>query len=353
MTKVKIALAAMSILLGCSTIAWSQPPAPSPNQHLEEPLIGRALTIPINPAVSIVSVSPITLSSTGREVDLQIRITAPRTGKNLPIIILSHGHGNSNYLSSFYGYSPLVNFYAAHGFIVIQPTHLDSKSLKLNPRGPEGPLFWRSRARDIKIILDQLQIVENLVPEIKGRLDKSRIAIVGHSLGGLTAGMLLGEQITDEKGIKVDLSDRRIKAGVILSGPGNGGTDLNPVAVKTVSSFYNPDFSEMKTPALIIAGDRDTSAQETVRGPEWHKDPFRLSPAPKCLLTFIGAQHNLGGISGYDAAEAKDENPERVALIQRLTWAYLRSQLYPGDPAWSKAIAALQGMSDLAKSECK
>ncbi|SEB08365.1 alpha/beta hydrolase family protein [Pedobacter hartonius] len=353
MKKVKIAIAVMNILLSYSTIVRSQTPAASANQQMEDPLIGRASKIPVNPATSIISISPVILSAPGRVVNLQVRITAPRTGKNLPIIILSHGHGNSNYLSSLYGYGPLADFYAAHGFIVIQPTHLDSKTLKLNPMRPDGPLFWRSRARDIKNLLDQLGAIESLVPEIKGRLDKSRIAIVGHSLGGLTAGMLLGEQNTDEKGIKVDLSDKRIKAGVILSGPGNGGADLNPLAAKAGPSFYNPNFAGMKTPALIIAGDKDTSAQETVRGPQWHADPYKLSPAPKCLLTFIGAQHNLGGISGYDAAEAKDENPERVALIQRLTWTYLRSQLYADDPAWSKAIAALQEMPDLVKSACK
>ncbi len=351
MKKVKIAFAAISILLSCSTIVRSQTPVSSANPQVEEPLIGRAAKIPTSPAVSIVSVSPVTLSSPGRVVNLQVRITAPRTGKNLPIIILSHGHGNSNYLSSLYGYGPLVNFYAAHGFIVIQPTHLDSKSLKLNPMGPEGPTYWRSRMQDIKCILDQLGAIENLVPEIKGRMDKGRVAIVGHSLGAFTAGMVLGEQVIDRNGVVVDMSDPRIKTGVLLSAPGNG-LDLTPMFAKAFAD-YHPNFSTMKKPALIIAGDKDSSAQETFHGPEWHTDPYRLSPAPKCLLTIINAEHNLGGISGYDAAEAKDENPERVALIQRLTWAYLRSQLYPGDPAWSTATAALQEMSDLAKSECK
>ena len=49
----------------------------------------------------------------------------------------------------------------------------------------------------------------------------------------------------------------------------------------------------------------------------------------------------MGGVSGYDVAETTDENPDRVAIIQRLTWAYLRSQLYPGDPAWQTARDAI------------
>jgi hypothetical protein len=55
----------------------------------------------------------------------------------------------------------------------------------------------------------------------------------------------------------------------------------------------------------------------------------------------FGAEHSLGGISGYRDTETTDESPERVALLQRLTWAYLRNVLYPGDPAWSAARAAL------------
>ncbi|WP_148230607.1 hypothetical protein [Chitinophaga pinensis] len=71
---------------------------------------------------------------------------------------------------------------------------------------------------------------------------------------------------------------------------------------------------------MVIAVDKDISAQETVKGPGWHTDPYRLGAGLKCLLVLTGGKHNLGGISGYDAAEAIDENPERVMLVQCLTW---------------------------------
>ena len=44
----------------------------------------------------------------------------------------------------------------------------------------------------------------------------------------------------------------------------------------------------------------------------------------------------------YDAAETTDENPERVAAVQELTRTYLRTALYPEDPAWPAARAALE-----------
>jgi hypothetical protein len=69
-------------------------------------------------------------------------------------------------------------------------------------------------------------------------------------------------------------------------------------------------------------------------------------PGPKSLLTLFGAEHGLGGVSGYDAAETTDENPERVAAVARLTRAYLRSELYPGDSAWQAARDALTAGPD-------
>ena len=49
----------------------------------------------------------------------------------------------------------------------------------------------------------------------------------------------------------------------------------------------------------------------------------------------------LGGIAGYDAKETDDEDPDRLAITQRMTWAYLRSALYGEDPAWTDACAVL------------
>jgi hypothetical protein len=114
------------------------------------------------------------------------------------------------------------------------------------------------------------------------------------------------------------------------------------------------DFSKMTTPALVVAGDKDASAHLTVRGPEWHADPYFLSPGPKSLLTLFDAEHGLGGVSGYDVAETTDENPERVSAVQRLTWAYLRTELYPGDSAWQAARDALTaGPDPLGRIESK
>ncbi len=101
--------------------------------------IGKAGNIPVSAPTPVVSVSPVVLSSPERAVDLQVRVSAPVAGHDLPIILLSHGQGRSNHLSSLNGYGPLADFWAAHGFVVIQPTHLSSRTLSLDPKTPGAP----------------------------------------------------------------------------------------------------------------------------------------------------------------------------------------------------------------------
>jgi predicted dienelactone hydrolase len=258
----------------------------------------------------------------------------------------------SNWLSSIAGYEPLYHFWASHGFAVIMATHLSSGTLGL--QAPEGnELYWKSRASDVSWILDHLNDIEAEVPEIKGRLDHTKIAVVGHSLGGWTASLLLGATNTDPRtGEKVNQRDDRIKAGVVLGGTGLGGDSLSENAVKRVP-FYNSEFSAMTTPALIVAGDSDDSPHLTTRGPSWHTDPYYLSPGPKDLLTIRGGKHLFGGVSGWSAAETDDESPERLASVQRMTCAYLRSALYEGDDAWAQACKALESLPELGSTERK
>lgn len=311
-------------------------------------------TIPSVAPVPVVSVGPIVLPAPGRPVALQVRVSAPVIGRGLPIVLLSHGHGSSNNLSSLNGYGPLASYWAARGFVVIQPTHLSSATLRgvVDPNGPEGALFWRSRAEDMTRLLDALDAIEEAVPGLSGRVDRGRVAVAGHSLGGMTAGMLLGERVTDADGTVIDLRDPRIAAGVIIAGPGNP-TYLTGAARDRYPILRTLDFSAMTAPALVVVGDRDINPMFSDQA-EYRAGAYTLSPGPKDLLTVLGGEHILGGISGYDAAETTDESPARVEAVAQLTWAYLRTALNPADPAWPAACAALRDApSPLARVDAK
>ena len=283
----------------------------------------------------IISIKPVTLPAPERGDDLRVRVSAPASGTDLPVIVLAHGFGQS--MSS---YDPLVDFWASHGFVVLQPTFLDSHTLGITPADPRYPDIWRTRIRDVERVLDELDGLLDAVPGLSGRVDRDRIAVAGHSWGGQTVGMLLGARVLGADGRPgPNETDARVKAGVLLATTGLGGDDLSPFA-KENFSFMNPDFDNLTTPTLVIAGDHDQSLLST-RGPDWFTDVYRYSPGAQSLLTVFGAEHSLGGIHGYNAKDTTDESPERVALIRKASWAYLRSALGIDDTAWKQVQTEL------------
>ncbi|MEV6102764.1 alpha/beta fold hydrolase [Nocardia sp. NPDC051981] len=293
-----------------------------------------ALTTPI------ISVKPVVLPVPERGDDLQVRVSAPTVGTGLPIVVLAHGYGES--MSS---YDPLVDFWAGNGFVVVQPTFLDSRTLGLTAADPRYQDIWRVRVRDVTQVLDQLDRIAAAIPGLDERIDHDRIAVAGHSWGGQTVGMLLGARVLGADGQPgPDLRDARVKAGVLLATTGLGGDTLTSFAAENFS-FMNPDFDNLTTPTLVVAGDRDQSHLST-RGPDWFTDVYAYSPGAQSLLTIFGGDHSLGGIHGYNAQDTTDESPGRVALIRKAAWAYLRSALGIDDMAWKQVRADLAQATD-------
>ncbi|RYZ53009.1 MAG: alpha/beta fold hydrolase [Sphingobacteriales bacterium] len=291
----------------------------------------------------IIAFSPVVATIPGRHVDLQMKVTAPASGNNLPVILLSHGHGASNFLSSYRGYGPLVDFFAAHGFVVIQPTHQDSKTLTLDPSIPEAPLFWSSRADDMKYILDHLDSIISTVPGLSGRVDKTKVAAIGHSMGGHTVAMLAGMEVTDPAtGKIVNAAEPRLKAHVLI-GVSGGPEGFNGAARQRYPVLAAVNFGTMTLPTLIVNGDKDKNLMFSDVD-NWRADAYYQSPGTKDLFTVYGAEHIFGGISGYDALETSDESPERVAFVADSILAYLHSALNPEDRSWEEAKKALNGV---------
>ena len=275
----------------------------------------------------LVAVKPITVATTGRDVDLQVKVTAPVTGHNLPVIVFSHGNA-----WSMDGYEPLVDRWAAAGFIVVQPTHLDSRRHGIGFDDPRFGTIWRVRIADLHAVLDHLDEILVAAGGLDARADRERVAVVGHSWGGQTAGALLGARVLDADGNPgEDFTHPAVKAGVLIAVTGTGDT-LTPFAAEHLP-FMRPGYSTMATPALIITGGRDQSAMST-RGPDWFTDAYHLSPAPKSLLTIADGEHTLGGVAGEKVAETTDEDAARVALVADAASAYLLDVLGLDGTAW-------------------
>ena len=274
-----------------------------------------------------IAVKPIDVPSQGRHMDLQVKVTAPRRGEDLPVIVFSHGNA-----WSMDGYEPLVDRWAATGFVVVQPTHLDSRRHAIGFDDPRFQTIWRVRIADLHAVLDHLGDVMDEAG-LSDRVDLSRVALVGHSWGAQTVGTLLGARVVDEDGGTVDdFSRAGVSAGVLIAATGTGDS-LTPFAQEHLA-FMKPDYTTMSAPTLVIAGDQDQSRMST-RGPDWFLDAYELSPAPKSLMVVPGGEHTLGGIAGEAVSETTDTDPGRVALVADAVGAYLLEALDVAPRAWS------------------
>ncbi len=286
------------------------------------------------PVYQVLSVKPVVLPAPDRGDDLQVRVSAPAEGTDLPVIVFAHGFG-----LAMDSYDPLVDFWAAHGFVVVQPTFLDSLTLGLTPADPRHANIWRTRVDDLERVIDDLGTIIAAVPGLANRVDRDRLAAAGHSWGGQSVSKLLGARVVGTDGQPgADATDARVKAGVLLATTGVGGENLTPFAQEHFS-FMSPDFAQLHTPTLVVAGDHDQSPLST-RGPDWFTDVYTLSPGAQSLLTLFGGEHSLGGIHAYRATDTTDESPERVDLLRRTSTAFLKKALGIDGAAWHKVTAA-------------
>ncbi len=130
-----------------------------------------------------------------------------------------------------------MSSWASYGFVVVQPTHLDSRRNGFGFDHPVFPSIWRERTTDLVRVLDQLDTVEAALPGLAGRVDHTRVAAVGHSWGAQSVQALLGARVLDDQGRPgEDRRDTRVTAGVLLAATGVAGDELVPFAGRTSPS---------------------------------------------------------------------------------------------------------------------
>ncbi len=83
----------------------------------------------------------------------------------------------------------------------------------------------------------------------------------------------------------------------------------------------------MTPKVLVFVGTKDWHSPT---GQDWGRDAYTAPPAPKTRLdNFDDAEHGLGGSPAFNAAEATDENPDRVTAARVLFRAHLRARVMP------------------------
>lgn len=296
------------------------------------------------PPVRIFDPAVIPASSAGRE--LLVRVTAPvKLEGRLPVILFSHGAALSREQ-----YAPIIDWWARHGFIVLQPDHEDAVVDGFPPPVPPSADLWRTRIIDMERLGHALDLIEAQVPELRGHIDRTKILAAGHSFGGHTVAALMGAKVWNERLKRYEsFDDPQIRGAVLLSPPGDGGAALSSEWQKR-GSFLNMDWKTMHGPMLIIVGSADTGKPMTVMGPAWHEDAYRESVAHGiCQISLEGALHYLGGIVDPRRTGVEDADPHRLAAVRETSLALFRDALAGRAP--STADMAVKGTP--ATVECR
>jgi predicted dienelactone hydrolase len=230
-----------------------------------------------------VETNDLTIYDGTRKKDLQVRLLVPGTGGPFPVIVFSHGAGGSGR-----NYFQLTDFWASHGYVVIQPTHDDSIALRREKgeRIPSSPRElideyrfdsdgWRNRALDISFVIDSFGEFRKLIPSLKTRMDTKRIGMGGHSYGAFTTQMIGGALVDIPNGPKAQsFRDDRPRALLLLSGQG-----------KNQNGLTEASWRKMDRPMMSMTGTYDNGAMNQVA--EWRKDPFTYSPPGDKYHVFI------------------------------------------------------------------
>jgi predicted dienelactone hydrolase len=146
------------------------------------------------------------------------------------------------------------------------------------------PQLRIGRVLDDKLILDRLDDIEYELPDLEGRIERTRIGIAGHSAGAMTSALMAGTHcdmpINGPGGPETaGLAEPRASAFLLLSGQGRGG------------AFDEHSWEDITRPMMVMTGSLDASPR-THETPESRTDPYTYAPpGDKYLLIIEGAAH--------------------------------------------------------------
>ncbi len=212
----------------------------------------------------------------------------PQPPQPAPAVLFSPGVGES-----LLSYDYLCRRLAANGYVVVLVNHAGTDAPITIGRRPLTPVLIAAasdganqidRAMDLRFVLDRMGAV------MLERVDFSRIAVAGHSLGAHSALALCGMTFDAARAFEGDpgfvLRDERVRACVALSPPGVGMLGLDETSWDGVT-----------VPFLALYGELDTDV--IVDDPHVRRAVYDLAPAADAALVVVGgAMHET--ITGRD-----------------------------------------------------
>jgi len=166
------------------------------------------------------------------------RVPASKDGP-FPLVVYSHGSGGLRFIATWF-----TEVLASHGFVVISADHVGDTVMDIFhgvvPSASDGPRVIADRVADVRLAVDS--VVKRSATRgdlLAGTVDPNRIAITGHSYGGLTAFAAVGG-INPNPGGPIIGRDRRFKAVVTMEA--------------TPQFMSQQDMQNVRVPVLSIGG---------------------------------------------------------------------------------------------------
>jgi len=262
-----------------ATSTASQIPAP---EDVSEAIPAAAENDSSSEDMSSAGSAELTLHDGGRNRDIPIKVYYPEhLSSSVPLIIFSPGYGGNRE-----GYGYLGRGWATAGYIVIVPTHAGSDSTALRKNALRGvddasQAFENQtlRTSDIHFLISSIKEIEHQIPAIKGKIDRKRIGMSGHSMGGGTALLIAGATAALPGTQPRAFRDDHVRAAVAMSPPGPGR-----------AAFVDHSWDQIGIPIMTMSGTRDRGVGG--EPPEWRTQPYKhMPPGDKYQVTVNGANH--------------------------------------------------------------
>jgi predicted dienelactone hydrolase len=212
------------------------------------------------------------------------RDAKPAAGR-FPLVIVSHGYSNETVALSW-----LTENLTSKGYVVAAIRHADPP---ITDRSKFAELLQR-RPLDIAFVAMTLQ--RSLADEI--RIDASRVALIGYSMGGYGVLTTSGGELDPESPLV------KMVPGGLLTPYARGGASSKALRVADIKAVvaispaggslhaWGADgLRAITSPLLLIAGDRDGTVDYATGARAFFDQATRSN---RYLLTFLGAGHRIG-----------------------------------------------------------
>jgi hypothetical protein len=245
--------------------------------------------------------------------DVKFRVAYPAADGEFPVIVYSNGAFCFTPM-----YANVTDHWVSHGYVVIQPYHLDTPNSGGKPDLSQRDALVLSRLRDMSFALDALDDMEAEIPGLKGKTDRENMAVGGHSFGGMVTLIKSGIPLDLTKdGSPEDYSDERFDVAVVMSGVGQ----MDQMADDAFSYMNRPTFASGGTLDLGNVGDGNIYPWE------WRMAAyFEAPPGEKYGLVLDEGDHYLGGLICREDGGGEDD-PEGVAIVNGASTAFLDGYL--------------------------